>query len=710
MRARLRHIFGRLSGSSGLRDMQVQRRATQLGPWRLLLTGVLLLLAVVVARFGVSWPLISAAEHVLYDARAIVAAPRVAQDERVTMVTYTDEVLIERRVRNPLDRALLAGALARLDTMGARSIGIDILFDQATDADDQLVNQLRAMRTPTFVAFADPENNPNQIQLRQSQFLREFQGRIVGGHTGPASIRLEADPDNVVRRWPSQLAAGPTFLPVAMARAGGVTSAADLARFASYRGAIRFRLPSQLSMEQGVDTVEVFNKMPITSFTDPALTTPDVLPVMAEQIRGRHILIGGDIADTDLFATSLSPLPDPATGEPTRMIGLEIHANILAQILDNALMKPVPQWGLWLAAMLAVLGGVMTALLDLKPWQSATIMLAQLALIIGFPFGLQMLGIDTLSLPVAGGAAGWLLAFIAIGSAVRAVNAEERSYAQGALGKYLPRDIAQEILRDPSRLALHGEKKAIYCLFSDLEGFTSMSHAMSPENVAFVLNAYLDTLSEVILDHGGTIDKFVGDAVVAFWGAPIQRPDDAQQASRALLAMAKAGDAFSRRMSMEAGGTLPPVGRTRVGLHYGEAVVGNFGGEGRIQYTALGDSMNTAARLEGANKQMKSRALISAEALAPLAATDRAMFVPMGRIQLRGRSQPVDAFEPRPDLTPEQRAMVAALVAAHDAGKDDSYRALRDALLSAALPQRGSIDFLIERLEMTGPGEFYALA
>jgi adenylate cyclase len=337
-------------------------------------------------------------------------------------------------------------------------------------------------------------------------------------------------------------------------------------------------------------------------------------------------------------------------------------------------------------------------------------MLAQLAMIIGFPFGLQAIGVDTLSLPVAGGAAGWVLAFIAIGSAVRAVNAEERSFAQGALGKYLPRDIAQEILRDPSRLALHGEKKAIYCLFSDLEGFTSMSHAMSPENVAFVLNAYLDTLSEVILDHGGTIDKFVGDAVVAFWGAPIQRADDAHQASRALLAMAQAGDAFSRRMSMEMGGTLPPVGRTRVGLHYGEAVVGNFGGEGRIQYTALGDSMNTAARLEGANKQMKSRALVSAEALAPLAEADRAIFVPMGRIQLRGRSQPVDAFEPRPDLTPEQRAMVADLVAAHGSGKGDAYRAQRDALLSAELPQRGSIDFLIERLEMTEAGEFYALA
>ncbi len=231
-----------------------------------------------------------------------------------------------------------------------------------------------------------------------------------------------------------------------------------------------------------------------------------------------------------------------------------------------------------------------------------------------------------------------------------------------------------------------------------------MSHALSPENVAFVLNAYLDTLSEVVLAHGGTIDKFVGDAVVAFWGAPIARPDDAEQASRALLAMAEAGEAFRKRMAENP--ELEPIGRTRVGLHHGEAVVGNFGGEGRIQYTALGDSMNTAARLEAANKTMKTRALASREALEGV---DQGIFVPMGRIQLRGRSQPVDVFEPRPDLDKGQRAAIATLVSTHAAGKGNDYQAQRDAVLAMDLPARDSVDFLIERLDWTKPGEFYAL-
>src|SRR5690606_13326609 len=175
-----------------------------------------------------------------------------------------------------------------------------------------------------------------------------------------------------------------------------------------------------------------------------------------------------------------------------------------------------------------------------------------------------------------------------------------------------------------------GEKKEIFVLFSDLEGFTKMSHALEPEMVAKLLNRYLDMLSQVVLDHGGVIDKFVGDAVVAFWGAPIARPDDGERAARAGYAIWQARETF--RNSVEPG--LPPIGKTRVGLHWGEAVVGNFGGKSRVQYTALGDSMNTAARLESANKALDSGVMASRE-FAERAGID--WWRPMGRVVLRGR-------------------------------------------------------------------------
>jgi hypothetical protein len=119
--------------------------------------------------------------------------------------------------------------------------------------------------------------------------------------------------------------------------------------------------------------------------------------------------------------------------------------------------------------------------------------------------------------------------------------------------------------------------------------------------IARLLNEYLDKLSAVVLEHGGTLDKFVGDAVVAFWGAPIAYADDGARAVKAAIAMYRAGEEFRRN----APPGVPPIGRTRVGVHFGEAIVGNFGGDGRIQYTALGDAMNTAARLEGANKPLR---------------------------------------------------------------------------------------------------------
>ncbi len=686
----------------GVGRKRMRRTIGQLGWPRVVITCLVLFLAVFLARFGGNLPIIIDFERALFDFRATVAAEPVEQDRRILMVTYTDEVLIERKVRSPLDRALLADALAVLDGMGAKSIGIDILIDQATDDDERLRAQLRSMQTPTLVASANPSSNPNNIQLLQSEFLSAFLESVKTEKTQRASIRLQTDDDDTYRRWPGRAPGTAQLLTVAMAQQDGYDDS-----FERYRGAVRWRLPARVSMEEGVDALEVFENVPITSFTNPLMLTPENIGFIEEQVRGRHILIGGDIIDYDEFVTPLNRLPDPATGEATKIIGLEVHAHMLAQILDDAPLTQMPMSALWLAAIIAVMAGALTALFDFRPWVSALLLIGQLVVIAAVPFVLHTNGIDTLPLPVVGATLGWLLAFIAIMSAVRAVGAEEKAFAASALGKYLPVDIAKEIMRDPERLALHGEKRPIYCLFSDLEGFTEMSHQLTPEKVAFVLNAYLDTLSDVVLRYGGTLDKFVGDAVVAFWGAPVSRVDDGQRALAALKAMTTAGEEFGARMAA-LDPSLPRIGRTRVGLHHGEAVVGNFGGEGRIQYTALGDSMNTAARLEAANKPMKTRSLASVEALAGLSPET---MVPMGRIRLRGRAQPVDVFEPRPDLDDNQREALVALVAAHDQGKGKDYidalERLRAILMTLAVP--GSIPLLIDRLEATAPGEAFAV-
>ena len=259
--------------------------------------------------------------------------------------------------------------------------------------------------------------------------------------------------------------------------------------------------------------------------------------------------------------------------------------------------------------------------------------------------------------------------------------------------------MASLILREPERLSLTGEKRQIYALFTDLEGFTKLSHAITAEQLSGLLNRYLDLLSDIVLRHGGTIDKFVGDAVVAFWGAPIARDDDPDRAIKAAVAMFEAGEAFRQ----SAGEGIPPIGCTRVGLHRGEAVVGNFGGEGRIQYTALGDGMNTAARLESANKSLHSTILVSQEAKAQ---SSLDIFRPLGRVVLSGRATPVEVWEPVPGMPPEERHRLCDLWRRFDGGDTTALAelaALADAKEDAALSN------MVYRLGQAGPGGHYVL-
>ena len=647
----------------------------QIGVWRLLVTILFLLGALMLARFSWTIPLIDDAERMFYDVRALLAAPHVEQDERITMVVYTDETLAATGKRSPLDRAILAQALRRIDAMKPRAIGIDILIDQAQPEDAELIAAFRALKTPTYLGYASNDTNAENMQTWQEEFLRDFQAAISGGAVKAASIRLETDPrDNVMRNWPSQPASLPPLL------ANLLTPVHP--EFRDYRGAIRFQLPKYADRP-------VYSSIPIDLFASDLGAE-----AMRGQIEGRFVLIGGDIPGIDQF-------PTPATrldGDET--IGLEVHATLLSQLLDGDMMKPLPGWSLWVLALAVVTAGALTSVVELRPWLLVTVLLAQLVFFIGQPVWLQFSGTDTQGLPAFGWGIGWFIAFSAVGTAARAVGSEQKRFAQSALGKYLPRDIANQIMRDPNRLSLHGEKREIYALFSDLEGFTKLSHAIEPEMVAYLLNRYLDVLSETVLKHGGTIDKFVGDAVVAFWGAPIARPDDADRAAQAAIAMYEAGEAF--RAAAPEG--VPPIGCTRVGLHRGEAIVGNFGGEGRIQYTALGDSMNLAARLESANKQLKTTVLVSGPA-AERCTLD--CFRSMGRVAVRGRSTPIEIFEPVPHLPREDVIRLTALVRRFDEGDAQALEELEG--YGARHPEDVALENLVYRLRRVGAGGSFVL-
>jgi adenylate cyclase len=651
---------------------QLRRALRQIGWVRLAGTAAFLVLALLLSRFSWHLPLASDAERALYDIRFARAAKGVAQDERIVLITYDDQTLQALQKRSPLDRRVLAEALAALDRMRPKAIGIDILFDQPQAEDPQLLATLKAMRTPTLLAYADPAENEDQIGYEQNQFLRAFLGRARTDRVRPASIRMEPDvEDGVIRRWPERRPGLPPQLANAMTPVHP--------EFERHDGSIDFVLPAD--PERPV----------FASFAIDAL--PLLGDAIRDQVAGRYVLIGGNIKDQDDYETPMS------RGSGRWMKGVEVHAHMLAQQLDGRLRPSLPSFVLWLNALFMVIAGGASSLLDWRGWRLGLALALQLAIIAAAPFLLQGWGLDTYGVPAFGAALGWALAFSAVETAARAVGSEQRRFAQATLGKYLPADVAAEILKDPDRLTLTGEKRPIYALFSDLEGFTRLSHAISPEQLSGLLNRYLEMLSEVVLRHGGTIDKFVGDAIVAFWGAPLAREDDGDRAALAAVALYEAGETFRR----SAGADIPAIGCTRVGLHHGEAVVGNFGGEGRIQYTALGDAMNTASRLESANKQLHSTVLVSAEAKA---GTGLDIFRPLGRVVLSGRATPVEVWEPVPHMPAEERARLAALWQSFEAGDPQALEALAE--IAAGREDAALADF-VYRLRQAGPGGHFVL-
>ncbi|WP_324828436.1 adenylate/guanylate cyclase domain-containing protein [Qipengyuania zhejiangensis] len=683
------------------------RNVREAGSKRLALTAVLVLLALLVARY--SWdipyqaipeslrtegaeqvdmktPGTGDAERALYDMRSSLLAPKAEQDDRITLVVFDDQTLINARKRSPLDRGLLARALKSIDAMGPRAIGIDILFDQPQDEDAELIPTLRAMQTPTLIGYADIKTNESDIVYQQQEYLFEFLGALEGSNARPASIRLD-NTHGVTRKWPSIERGLPPVLGRAMLQAAGD----EASSLPGYEGSLRYRHPA-------FENEPMYISLQIDNFVDEdLLAIPEVADMLRAQIEGRYVLIGGDIIDYDRVQTTFSSV----IGENPP--GLRVHADMIAQMLDGDRRATVAGSTLWAMALLVIVTAVLTGLLEWGNWRIYALLGAQFATFLGVPFILEATGADTLGVPAFGWLLGWIVAFAAVTSAARASGAVQRNFAQGALGKYLPREMAEEILEHPKLLALHGEKKELYVLFSDLEGFTKMSHAIQPEMVAKLLNRYLDMLSDVVLDHGGVIDKFVGDAVVAFWGAPIARPDDAARAARCGYAIWQAGETFRAEVAaMDP--DLPPIGKTRVGLHFGEAVVGNFGGDKRIQYTALGDSMNTAARLEAANKQLASSVMASREFAER---SDIDWWRAMGRVQLRGRARPVELMEPDPNFPQADRDLLSQAHAAVAADHATAVGIVRD--LVSRYPNDTALENLLHRMQNLEEGGIYVL-
>jgi len=219
----------------------------------------------------------------------------------------------------------------------------------------------------------------------------------------------------------------------------------------------------------------------------------------------------------------------------------------------------------------------------------------------------------------------------------RRLTAAERAHA--SLSRYFSPKLAERLVGDEQAVNLSGQRREVAALFTDISGFTSLAETLDPTQLTALLNEYLGGMTDIVFEHDGTVAKIIGDALHVLFGAPSDQPDHATRAVACALALDAYAEPFRRRWLAQG----VEVGATRIGVHAGPALVGNFGGSRYFDYTAYGDTINTAARLEAVNKQLGTRICISA---ATAERADDFRGRPVGDLVLRGRSEPLRAYEP----------------------------------------------------------------
>jgi adenylate cyclase len=227
-------------------------------------------------------------------------------------------------------------------------------------------------------------------------------------------------------------------------------------------------------------------------------------------------------------------------------------------------------------------------------------------------------------------------------------------FIKNAFKQYLSPAVIEELIQHPEHLKLGGERRMLSIFFSDLEGFTGISEVLDPEALTVLLNDYLSAMTDTIHEEGGTVDKYEGDAIIAFWNAPLQQSDHALRCVRAALRcqvrLAEMRPMFKERLGKDL--------KMRIGINSGPAVVGNMGSHTRFDYTMIGDAVNLAARLEGINKQFGTYTLISQSTMEQ---TDGAFPVrELSKVAVVGRKEPVVVYEPMlPDDVERQQNQLA---------------------------------------------------
>jgi len=599
------------------------------------------------------------------------------------VIVGIDDASLEKVGRWPWSRTVMARLVERLSATEPAAVGFDIVQSEATT--NQPIDSLRehiegvddrtweAVRRALSQGSADDETLANAVRASGRSVLGYFFDFNVPSTDGPPP---RVSTYNLVQNSHSGL--GEKRVPDASrARANlpNLTAAArDVGYFnffpeadGSYRRAplaIRFRgqvaLPLSLAMfrvarpnetlgirfaDFGVETVRVGSVfVPVDedgqlliNYRGPGKTFPhfsavDALEdrIPAGTFRGKLVLVGVTAsAMADLRVTPFDGL----------FPGVEIHANILDNILRNDFVVQ-PRWVV-LAETGIILAAVLLLGFGLHYARGLIGAVVAAALVVAYVAGSQWVFVsEGMPLSLVYPMLAIVLTYMAIGVQHYAVEEREKRKIRDAFGLYLSPSLARLVSERPEMLALGGDKRELTVLFSDIRGFTTISERLEPEVLVELLNEFLGEMTDVIFTYDGTLDKYIGDAIMAVWGAPLHQPDHAARACKAALGMANRlldvlDDNWKQR-----GWPVLDIG---IGLNTGPMVVGNMGSARRLSYTVIGDNVNLGSRLEGLNKMYGSR-IIASEATVQ-AAGDVVVAREVDMVRVKGKRLPVRIFE-----------------------------------------------------------------
>lgn len=539
----------------------------------------------------------------------------------------------------------LARVLDAIDAADPKAIGFDVIYPTSLDRPELLRGYDRSFLLVLRKA-ADKERLVLGSARLSAETVEPYPGQIAAAK-GRANLRLlnlSVDPDDVVR----------SYFPAFSDEAGGRTPSfgVELARRA---GAAPPSSDFLINFNTGPGDVPVYSMVDLWTCAGEGDAG-----YFTRHFSGKIVLFGEvlDLEDRFLSAKRLTmstradahaaPERCRVAAEPNRFGALGDRRSIPGVLIHAAAINTVTK-GLYLAPLsgaasfLVVGGSVLVFALLFFLVKPATGLFAGAA-VLAVEIGMAVVDFAAGGVvPIALLAVTGFLAYAVIYAYRFIVEDREKRWIQHAFRHYLAPVLVERLAADPAALRLGGEKRRVTVFFSDIAGFTSISERLRdrPERLVEILNKYLTVMTEAVEARGGYVDKYIGDAVMAIWNAPLDDPLADRHAVEAALDCLTALDRFNAEVVVGEY-DMTPIG-TRIGIHAGIAVVGNMGSRARLNYTATGDTVNLAARLEGANKEYGSRIMVSEDVAVSL--DSGFLLRRLDRLVVKGKKQPVSVFE-----------------------------------------------------------------